>query len=485
MNISFDKLVPSTLFGNGQADAQQRTTRLALGIFLAVLSITALARAPFAIFGNSAAARRVPSKSLVARVVLLSDTHLAGPQYKLGGESNELDNLSVTKTQQRLWDAVQQIHAISPQPDLGLFLGDVVHNGLDYSTDLTTLVWGPVNGYHIASSLLSQLQLPTLFGWGNHDYKVTCGDPSRSASRQLSHRLFAHFFAGAQPYGAVDVGGWRVVMLNSLLGHTWDPSHPECNTRLSSYGPRQLQWLRRQLQGGRPTVVALHHPLPTSVQEGGSSLVGVLSSHANVKLVLSGHFHKGFDWQDLYPFPHLTLPAIRYDPANFFLLELHPDGSFRMVDREKNRGGARCSDAWTYRGAPAFHSNRSEGDCGNPLVADTPRYTLPPIRSPRDLPSSFNPEASCSAHLATALLKECVTSGASDGCCELLSTQVAPTSSWPLASCLCQPSFWKGVSARFAAAGKDAANIADECAIRTGAIILRIGSGSCRPEISE
>lgn len=50
--------------------------------------------------------------------------------------------------------------------------------------------------------------------------------------------------------------------------------------------------------------------------------------------------------------------------------------------------------------------------------------------------------------------------------------------------------FWylatvQGVSARFAAAGKDAANIADECAIRTGAIILRIGSGSCRPEISE
>lgn len=39
-------------------------------------------------------------------------------------------------------------------------------------------------------------------------------------------------------------------------------------------------------------MVALHHPLPTSVQEGGSSLVGVLSSHANVKLVLSGHFHK-------------------------------------------------------------------------------------------------------------------------------------------------------------------------------------------------
>lgn len=38
---------------------------------------------------------------------------------------------------------------------------------------------------------------------------------------------------------------------------------------------------------------------------------------------------QGFDWEGLYPFPHLTLPAIRYDASNFFMLELRPNGSFR------------------------------------------------------------------------------------------------------------------------------------------------------------
>jgi hypothetical protein len=38
---------------------------------------------------------------------------------------------------------------------------------------------------------------------------------------------------------------------------------------------------------------------------------------------------QGFDWQDLYPFKHITLPAVRYDSSNFFLLELDPRGTFR------------------------------------------------------------------------------------------------------------------------------------------------------------
>ena len=57
----------------------------------------------------------------------------------VGAESNELDNLSVTRTQQRLWRVVKAIHAIKPRPDLALFLGDIVHNGLDYSTNYDVL----------------------------------------------------------------------------------------------------------------------------------------------------------------------------------------------------------------------------------------------------------------------------------------------------------------------------------------------------------
>ncbi len=34
---------------------------------------------------------------------------------------------------------MQAVNAITPPLDLALFLGDVVHNGLDYSTDLKVL----------------------------------------------------------------------------------------------------------------------------------------------------------------------------------------------------------------------------------------------------------------------------------------------------------------------------------------------------------
>ena len=39
---------------------------------------------------------------------------------------------------------------------------------------------------------------------------------------------------------------------------------------------------------------------------------------------------QGYDWGDLYPFPLRTLPALRYSAANFFLLDLHPNGTFRQ-----------------------------------------------------------------------------------------------------------------------------------------------------------
>lgn len=40
---------------------------------------------------------------------------------------------------------------------------------------------------------------------------------------------------------------------------------------------------------------------------------------------------QGYDWGDLYPFVHRTLPALRYTAENYFLLDLNPNGTFRQA----------------------------------------------------------------------------------------------------------------------------------------------------------
>ncbi len=40
---------------------------------------------------------------------------------------------------------------------------------------------------------------------------------------------------------------------------------------------------------------------------------------------------RGLDWGAAYPFPHVTLPACRYDPDNWFTLSLPQSGPVRCV----------------------------------------------------------------------------------------------------------------------------------------------------------
>jgi hypothetical protein len=62
-----------------------------------------------------------------------------------------------------------------------------VHNGL-YILDqfgmseagVEQLFAMPVNGYSIASSIMSELAIPALYAWGNHDGVTRCGESERS-----------------------------------------------------------------------------------------------------------------------------------------------------------------------------------------------------------------------------------------------------------------------------------------------------------------
>lgn len=398
----------------------------------------------------------------VTRVAIMSDTHMTGPEYPLNTENGPIDNESISKTQQRLWRAVQALNAITPRPRLALFGGDVVHNGLDYlaqfglnTSSISLLAKDNINGYKVARDIFEDLQIPQLFMWGNHDNLMSCGKPQESASKQLALMVYRRFFK-AKAYDSRDVGPWKFVALNSMYGCTWDPTHPRCNDRLSSYGPEQLQWLHNQLSEGKPTLVMMHFPPTTSIlnevntTEVWRDLRTVLTSHDNVKLVLSGHFHKGTDWEDLYPFPTLTLPAVRYSPQNFFVMDLASDGTYSIVDSTKNRGGARCSDWWTYADAPQLSGTtqgKDPGSCGYPAANQEAGFTLNPITKPSDVPGQdvFNPERSCQFVLAQKFLAAC-SAGASTNCCNVVADNFRASSSAPFSTCLCKPSFFQAAT---------------------------------------
>ncbi|GAB4823097.1 hypothetical protein N2152v2_010143 [Parachlorella kessleri] len=421
------------------------------------------------------------------RLLLFSDSHIIQPQEDLDERgSNKVDRSSVLKSHQRLWHTVvDKVNAIEPAPDLAVFGGDLVHDGLFYGRSVEALLEGPFNGFQVARGILDELRVPLEMVLGNHDYSVHCGDKHQSTPRAVSREVFRHHF-GIDPYYAVDVGGWRLLFLNSQLGHTWDWRHPACNTKMSSYGKRQLEWTARKLRAGRPTVVFFHFPLPSSAANEAPGarwpdLASLLAAHSNVKLAVSGHFHKGYDWQGLYPFPHITLPAVRFDSDNFLLLELRKDGTYSIPDWDKNKGGARCSEAWRYDGVvqPGGHPASGKKDCGIPLANETEFYKLPPIESLASLPKNFNPDLTCSVAMARQVLAPCLKGGNTSECCETMAQGFGPRASLLFTGCFCLPSFWQDIDGAFKDAKQDLPATIGSCAASTKTVIFHRGAGAC------
>ena len=177
------------------------------------------------------------------RVVFIADPHVIGPQYTCCSESDGADNASIMQTSDRLARARDRINAIEPPADLVFVLGDVLHDAhRSHDPD-----WydSEDNALPIAADLLGGFDAPVHILWGNHDYEVNCS--GETFEREFSHALFARFF-GADPYGVVDAGGWRFVMLNSQLGPTWDVDSEQCSTSLGSFGVEQLAWLVKRVR---------------------------------------------------------------------------------------------------------------------------------------------------------------------------------------------------------------------------------------------
>mmetsp|Transcript_6256 Transcript_6256/g.12288 ORF Transcript_6256/g.12288 Transcript_6256/m.12288 type:complete len:494 (-) Transcript_6256:63-1544(-) len=436
-----------------------------------------------------------PSSPRVERVAVISDPHLAGPEYHLNTETNELDNESVVRSQMRMYLTAQQLVAalgVDPSPKLAVLLGDVVHSGLgilqsDFGIDehgVQKLFDMDVNGYTIGIDIFESIPLPKVFVWGNHDSLLTCGKPKHTMPKDLLEKVYRHYF-NASAYSSTEVDHWKIIGLNSVWGTTWDPSSPQCNQLLSSFGKKQLMWLDEELSRTNASHVALFFHFPPGTiklneiekgdDDGITDLRSVLKKHDTIRLVLTGHFHKGVTWGHLFGdvIPVVTLPSTRYNSENFFNLDLYANGSWSIVDLDKNRNGARCSDWYVYdEDTPngkfeATFRPKDPGNCGRPRVSEESTWKVEPITSLKEYPSNsvFNPEGSCRFMYAPAFFTTCLEDDfLENGCCDVLSKAFWPTSSHVFSACLCQTDFWNSTVKYFASQSRNASSVMQQCA---------------------
>ena len=170
-------------------------------------------------------------------IAQLSDTHVGGP------DEGSSDRLSV---------AVDEINAMSRQPDVVLISGDLTHNG-------TAEEWDEFR------ARVGELRSPWIAIRGNHDRQIT---------ELAGHR-------------ALDLGPLRLVLVDSSS---------------DEFTADDASWLDREL-AARPdttTVVAIHHPpFETGIWwmdcvglKGCDRFEEVVRRHPHVRLVLSGHVHR-------------------------------------------------------------------------------------------------------------------------------------------------------------------------------------------------
>lgn len=193
-------------------------------------------------------------------LVQLTDTHIVEPGQRLYG---------LADTAAHLADAVAQVNAMDPQPDLVLFTGDLVEhpNRRTYA--------------HFAR-LVKPLKAPVYVIPGNHDDPVALGE----------HFAGSGWFPAAAPtfQYAIEQLPFRILALNSHID----------GSEMPHFTTERLAWLEERLaESGRPTLVAVHHPpMRTGVEfidmAGTAWFEGIgraIARSPQVKLVICGHGH--------------------------------------------------------------------------------------------------------------------------------------------------------------------------------------------------
>src|SRR5688500_16836202 len=115
-----------------------------------------------------------PPAGTPARVVIMSDTHIIGPQYTTPVENSTADNETILRTAARVPEARRQINAMVPRPDAVIVLGDVLH-AAHHAQDAAWYDANP-SAFSVAREIFAGFDMPVHVLMGNHDYETGCSE---------------------------------------------------------------------------------------------------------------------------------------------------------------------------------------------------------------------------------------------------------------------------------------------------------------------
>ncbi|HYA16350.1 MAG TPA: metallophosphoesterase [Bryobacteraceae bacterium] len=243
---------------------------------------------------------------------LIADSHIIDPFYK-GPEGNQEDTESIFKTAERLEAARAVINALQPRMEKVFLIGDYFHN---YPSRDVDFYFKNQTRIDHAKAITDKFTMPVHVGFGNHDYDV-------NVPREMSHELFRRKL-GVKPYYSVELHGWKFIHLNNFLGDTWTKGHAKFKPAEGSLGEEQLNWFEAELREHKPSFVFIHYPLSIvsadEVKDYG--VHRLIKQHRDtIQRVVSGHWHRWYEFGRSYGPQHLVMAATRYDPNAYLIVE--------------------------------------------------------------------------------------------------------------------------------------------------------------------
>ena len=94
------------------------------------------------------------------------------------------------------------------------------------------------------------------------------------------------------------------------------------NREVGSLGEEQLNWFEAELAEHKPTFVFIHYPLYIVAprERADYGVLPIVKKYRDtIQLVVSGHWHRWFEFGRSYGPQHLVMAATRYD-ANAYLI---------------------------------------------------------------------------------------------------------------------------------------------------------------------